>query len=87
MKLVEMIKRLIAIFMAIALCICLCACGESEYTRSSDRLFEVAARYADCTVLRHVETNVLYVDDGYGFSVLLNADGTPMIWEGNYNQR
>ena len=76
-------KKLFAILMVIALCICLCACGESEYIRSSDRLFEVAATYAGCIVFRHVETNVLYVDDGYGFSVLLNADGTPMIWEGN----
>ena len=76
------LKKLIVFFMAIALCACLFACGSSEVVHSSNRLFEVVAVYTDCRVLRHIETNVLYVDDGYGFTVLFNANGTPMIWEG-----
>ena len=77
-----MMKRFFVIFMAIALCLSLCACGGPEPVRSSDTLFEVVVRYSDCSILRDKETNVLYVDDGYGISVLLNADGTPMVWSG-----
>ena len=77
-----MMKRFSVIFMAIALCLCMCACGGPEPIRSSDTLFEVVARYADCTVIRCKETNVLYVDYSYGMSVLLNAGGTPMVWSG-----
>jgi hypothetical protein len=77
-------KKIFCIFMAIALCLSLCACGGPESIRSSDTLFEVVARYSDCSVLRNKETNVLYVnyDRSYGMSVLLNADGTPMVWSG-----
>ena len=79
-----MIRKVFCIFMAIALCLCMCACacGGPEPIRSSDSLLEVVARYADCSVLRNKETNVLYVDYSYGMSVLFNADGTPMVWSG-----
>ena len=75
-------KKIFCIFIAIALCACMCACGGPEPVRSSDTLFEVVARYSDSSILRCKETNVLYVDDGYGFSVMFNADGTPMVWNG-----
>ena len=75
-------KKIFCIFMAIALCLCMCACGGPEPVRSSDTLFEVVARYADCSVLRNKQTNVLYVDYSYGMSVLFNADGTPMVLGG-----
>ena len=71
-------KRFSIIFIALALCLSLCACG----LRSSDALFEVVARYPDCSVLRNKETNVLYADYSYGMSVLFNADGTPQTWKG-----
>jgi hypothetical protein len=77
-----MMKRFSAIFVVLALCLSLCACGGPEPIRSSDTLFEVVARYADCFVKRNKETNVLYVDDGYGLSVLFNADGTVQTWKG-----
>lgn len=75
-------KRFSVIFVVLALCLSLCACGGPEPVRFSDTLFEVVARYSDCSVLRNKETNVLYVVDGYGMSVLLNADGTPQTWKG-----
>ena len=75
-------KKILSILIAIALCLCICACGGPEPVCSSDTLFEVVARYSDCRVLRNKETNVLYVDDGYGFSVMFNADGTPVVWSG-----
>jgi hypothetical protein len=78
-------KRFSVIFVVLVLCLSLCACGGPEPIRSSDTLFEVVARYSDCSVLRNKETNVLYVDYSYGMSVLLNADGTPMVWSGRQN--
>ena len=75
-------KKIFCIFMAIALCACMCACSGPEPICSSDTLFEVVARYADCSVLRCKETNVLYVDYSCGMSVLFNVDGTPMVWNG-----
>lgn len=77
-----MMKRFFVIFVVLALCLCMCACGSPEPVRSSDSLFEVVARYSDCSVLRNKETNVLYVDYSYGMSVLFNADGTPQTWKG-----
>ena len=76
-------KRFSVIFVVLALCLSLCACGGPESIRSSDTLFEVVARYSDCSVLRNKETNVLYVDYSYGMTVLLNPDGTPQIWKGH----
>lgn len=61
---------------------CACAYVGPEAVCSSDTLFEVVAIYADCSVVRCKETKVLYVDYSYGMSVLLNADGTPMVWSG-----
>lgn len=75
-------KRFSVIFVVLALCLSLCACGGPKPIRSSDTLFEVVARYSDCSVLRNKETNVLYVDYSYGMSVLFNADGTPQTWKG-----
>ena len=77
-----MMKRFSVIFVVLALCLSLCACGGPKPIRSSDTLFEVVARYSDCSILRNKETNVLYVDDGYGVSALFNADGTPQTWKG-----
>ena len=75
-------KKILSILMVIAISISILGCAMAPVV-SSENLFETVAEYTDCTVKRHKETNVLYVDDGYGVSVLLNADGTPMIWEGN----
>lgn len=73
--------RILAIFMVIVFSLSVFGCVAAPIV-STEKLFETVAEYNDCTVKRHKETNVLYVDDGYGVSVLLNADGTPMIWEG-----
>lgn len=78
-----MIRKIFCIFMTIALCACLCACGRPGPGYSYDTLFERVQSYNDCDVYRHVETNVLYVYSGSGFSVMFNADGTPMVWNGH----
>ena len=77
-----MIRKVFCIFMAIALCLYMCACGGPSDTYVDGELFERVKVFDDCSVYRHVGTNVLYVMHGGGFSVMFNADGTPMVWSG-----
>lgn len=79
-----MMKRFSVIFMAIALCLCMCACGGPSPTYQDGTLFERVRIFDDCSVYRHVGTNVLYVylKGSGGFTVMFNADGTPMVWSG-----
>lgn len=77
-------KRFSVIFVVLALCACLCACGRPGpgYDSYGGTLFERVASYDDCNVYRHKGNNVLYTYTGSGFSVMLNPDGTAMVWEG-----
>lgn len=77
-------KKIFCIFIAIALCLCMCACGGPSDTYVDSKLFERVKVFDDCCVYRHVGTNVLYVyhSSGQGFTVMFNADGTPMVWNG-----
>ena len=77
-----MMKKILCIFMAIALCLCMCACGGPSDTYVDGKLFERVAVFDDCSLYRHVDTDVLYVYSGGGFTVMFNADGTPMVWSG-----
>ena len=79
-----MIHKVFCIFMAIALCLCMCACGGPSDTYVNDKLFERVRVFDGYSVYRHVDTNVLYVyvKGTGGFTVMLNADGTPMVWSG-----
>ena len=56
-----MMKRFSVIFMAIALCLCMCACacGGPSDTYVDGELFERVKVFDDCSVYRHVGTNVL----------------------------
>ena len=86
--------KLIVLLMAIALCACLfMGCGtpvEVETTDDSTSMFVCVESTAGTTgwmIVYHKETKVMYaVTQGYyncgSFTVLLNPDGTPMIWEG-----
>ena len=77
-------KKIFCIFIAIALCLCMCACGGPSDTYVNDELFERVKVSDDCIVYRHIDTNVLYVyrKGNSGFTVMFNADGTPMVWSG-----
>lgn len=87
-------KRLLIVLMAIALCACLfMGCGTSvevETIDDSTSMFvcvESTAGTSGWMIVYHKETKVMYaVSQGYyncgSFTVLLNPDGTPMIWEG-----
>lgn len=90
-------KKLIALFIALCLCLTLCltlgACnnenvtGASTIGESKDRFKEIM--YDGCSVIVDTETGVMYLwhKDGYGggLTVMVDADGNPLIWEG-YNE-
>ena len=90
------ITKLFAIFFAIALCACLfvgCAGSSvstsSTYNEDAPSMF-VTVEYVGeyWRVVYHKDTKVMYVvsSGSYNrgtFTVMLNVDGTPMIWEGN----
>ena len=85
-------KKLIAIFVAIALCACLfvgCAEYQEPYEKISKKSsFVILEDCAGYYVVYHKDTKVMYTlstgGSNYGsFCLLVNADGTPMIWEGS----
>lgn len=87
-------KKLMVIFMAIALCACLfCGCATSvtkvdDYAGKSTSMFVTVEETNWWYVAYHRDTKVMYaISYGYNnsgaFTVLVNPDGTPMIWEGN----
>ena len=84
-------KRLIAVFIVIALCACLfVGCnGESEANEnvSKSSFFVIVEDANGYKVVYHKDTKVMYTYSAssynYGnFCLLVNPDGTPMIWEG-----
>ena len=88
------ITKLFAIFVAIALCACLFAgCGShvnqsSAYNEDNPSMF-ITVEYVseNWRVVYHKDTKVMYVVSGGSynrgtFTVMLNPDGTPMIWDG-----
>lgn len=87
--------KLFAIFVAIALCACLLVgCGgsyvntSSTYSDDTPSMFVVIEDVGEnWRVVYHKDTKVMYVisSGSYNrgtFTVMLNPDGTPMIWEG-----
>ena len=90
-----MTKRLLAVLMAIALCACLfvgcigsSVSTSSTYNEDAPSMF-VTVEYVGeyWRVVYHKDTKVMYVvsSGSYNrgtFTVMLNTDGTPMIWEG-----
>lgn len=84
--------KLIVILMAIALCACLFAgCSgapEVDENVSKSSSF-IIVEGGDCYyIVYHKDTKVMYVVSGGSynrgtFTVMVNPDGTPMIWEGN----
>lgn len=87
----KMMKKLITIFVTIALCACLFAgCNGNPTTEkevSKNSSFVIVEDGAGYYIVYHKDTKVMYVmsagSSNYGnFYLLVNADGTPMIWEG-----
>ena len=88
-------KKLIAFLMVFALCASLfVGCGgssvstSSTYNEDNPSMF-ITVEYVseNWRVVYHKDTKVMYVVSGGSynrgtFTVMLNPDGTPMIWEG-----
>ena len=84
-------KKLILIFMAIALCACLLVGCEGEPTVNKDASHEssfvIVEFGSSYNIVYHKDTGVMYTvscssHNCGSFCLLVNADGTPMIWEG-----
>ena len=88
--------KLFAIFVAIVLCACLFAgCGgssvstSSAYNENAPSMFITIENVSESwRVVYHKDTKVMYVVSAGSynrgtFTVMLNPDGTPMVWEGN----
>ena len=83
-------KKLIAFLMAIALCACLFVGCEgdpvTEKEVSKSCSFVIVEDGSGYCIIYHKDTKVMYtfstIGSNYGtFCLLVNADGTPMIWE------
>lgn len=83
--------KLFAIFVAIALCACLfVGCSDTSDTISESRWANSGFTWIETkggvAYIYHNDTKVIYVyksiGNSAGMTVLLNPDGTPMIWEG-----
>lgn len=73
--------------MIVVLVVALAGCSEVEDKSSDMSEFVIVENMSTWKVVYHKKTKVMYaVSDGsynYGtFTLLVNADGTPMIWEG-----
>lgn len=84
-------KRLLIALMAIALCACLfMGCSgnpAAEEGVSRESSFVIVEDGASYYIVYHKDTKVMYTlsAGGYNcgsFCLLVNPDGTPMIWEG-----
>ena len=74
---------------------CLCGCGAVEYNdlspdtnllTGSKKRFSLIEDWTTTDIVYDKETGVEYirtlVDGGWVYTVLLNADGTPVVYEG-----
>jgi hypothetical protein len=81
-------KKLFMMIAGLALVATLCFCGCQPITQAeaSFSVFEEVTRDKWATIVYHKETKVMYAVSrntyNYGtFCLLVNADGTPMLWE------
>jgi hypothetical protein len=81
-------KRLLVVLMAIALCACLfVGCSDAiSKDRWANTGFTWIETKGGMEYIYHNDTKVIYVfktvGNSAGMTVLLNPDGTPVIWEG-----
>ena len=81
-------KRILSVILVAALLFSLtgCASVESEGSSNDKSMFVCVETTSTWQVVYHKETKVMYaVSGGYNncgiFTVLLDADGNPMLWE------
>ena len=77
-------KKLITVIIIEALLIAGCS-DTANVSEGQDRLMEKVEDEWGYTIYVDKDTNVMYIKgsgDGGTFTVMLNADGTPKIWQG-----
>ena len=80
-------KTLCIILLALTMTLCGCGVKRESEPMSDVSMFVVVEQGLSYDVVYHRETKVMYVIScgGYNcgnFTVMLNPDGTPMIWKG-----
>lgn len=83
-------KKIIALIIAlmiVVLAVVMVGCSEVEDKASDKSEFVIVESTSMWKVVYHKKTKVMYVvsDGTYNhgtFTLLVNADGTPMLWEG-----
>ena len=77
------------LLLIVPICLLFTGCGNAEKNYSAESMFVVVEKLdIDGTcfvyVLVNKETRVMYITQYKGgLTVMFNADGTPMIWEGD----
>lgn len=77
-------KKLITVIIIAALLIAGCS-DTANVSEGQDRLMEKVEDEWGYTIYVDKDTNVMYIKGSGGggtFTVMLNADGTPKIWQG-----
>ena len=79
-------KILALIFIVVILCTSLCACACSENDTSSASMFVTIEETYSFRIVYHKTTKIMYAIscgayNGGDFTLLVNADGSPMIYE------
>lgn len=82
-----------AAILAIAMCVCVALTGcqdvEANYDEERPSMFVVVEQTSSWRIVYQKDTKVMYAVSSssynYGdFTLLVNPDGTPMLWEGDY---
>ena len=79
-------KRIFSIIITIILVLMLTGCGTSIQRLENGSMFVTVEETMDWRVVYHRDTKVMYIVGNCGtkgvFTVLVNPDGTPMLWDG-----
>lgn len=82
-------KKIIVLFLCFLLSVSLCGCGQPVYQEGEQKenppMFTVVEHTSTWCVVYHRDTKVMYAVsygdyNGGNFTLLVNADGTPMLW-------
>lgn len=87
MKRRQLINFVILLLACLVMVYMLTGCDTETAEREEQDMFALVEKEASWLVVYHVDTRVMYVVSrgvyNYGtFTLLVNADGSPMIWEG-----
>lgn len=87
MKRRQLINFVILLLACLVMVYMLTGCNAATAEKDEQDMFALVEKEASWIVVYHVDTRVMYVVSrgvyNYGtFTMLVNADGSPMIWEG-----